>query len=164
MNETLILASYVLFPTIVFLVFAYFKCKEEENQETEQVRHRRPTAGPNTVYEPPLEGIPQVILDSYQRRHAVGHILESTDAVINMEGQEAISIFSADFGENHVLPVEEASCSICLIDYQHGDSIQRNAFVDKSITCNHIFHPECIAAWIERSRESKCPCCRNPFG
>jgi hypothetical protein len=90
-------------------------------------------------------------------------------------------ILSADFGDNNVHPIEETSCSICLINYQHGDRIQRNAFdgydeSDSSGTsrnnkdsdvkkrCDHVFHPECISSWIKTNTgDGECPICRRPF-
>jgi hypothetical protein len=72
-------------------------------------------------------------------------------------------VLSADFGDNEVLAIEELACTICLIEYQHGDEIQRNGFLDMSKSCDHIFHPECITAWIRTSCNAKCPCCRRPF-
>jgi Ring finger domain len=165
MRDRVAYAGVVLFPTFVFAVFAYCKCKEE-NQEVETAhRPRPPSASPHPAPPPVESGIAQVILDSYQRRRAMGQILECTDVEeqANMESQESV-ILTADFGDNQMIPVDEISCSICLIDYQHGDTIQRNAFNESSISCNHIFHPECIATWIERSRKTECPCCRSPFG
>jgi len=47
-------------------------------------------------------------------------------------------------------------CSICLDDYDEGDSIV------KSKHCTHFFHRECIIQWLEREKSDyKCPCCRN---
>jgi hypothetical protein len=140
MHDAIIYAGYVLFPSFVFAVFAYCKCKEENQVVAPAHGRPQPTA---TAIEPspPIE----------------------SGIISQMESQEAIT-FAADFGENEIMPMAEVSCSICLIDYQHGETIQRNAFNESSITCNHIFHPECIATWIERSRKSECPCCRNPFG
>jgi hypothetical protein len=72
-------------------------------------------------------------------------------------------VLSADFGDNEVLAIEELACTICLIEYQHGDEIQRNGFSDTSKSCDHIFHPECITTWIRTSCNAECPCCRRPF-
>jgi hypothetical protein len=84
------------------------------------------------------------------------------------------TILSADFGDDDVLPIEEKSCVICCLDYQHGDEIVRNAHGCGSNirgrnsnmipeTCNHVFHTKCITSWVERSGKSDCPCCRRPF-
>ena len=90
---------------------------------------------------------------------------------------KASIILSADFGDNNVHPMEETSCSICLIKYQHGDRIQRNAFdgygdsdasnnhsSDLKNRCDHVFHPECITSWIKTNTgDGECPICRRPF-
>lgn len=50
-----------------------------------------------------------------------------------------------------MLPVER--CSICLNDFQenHSDAVQTE--------CNHSFHDDCIAAWLDR--HNGCPLCRH---
>lgn len=90
---------------------------------------------------------------------ATGHILKPKVVSSNRSSM----VLSADFGDNQVIPIEEISCTICLSDYQHGDRIQRNALNEESRVCDHIFHPECITEWIEKSNSSECPCCRSPF-
>lgn len=90
-------------------------------------------------------------------------------------------ILSADFGDDNVHPIEETSCSICLINYQHGDRIQRNAFAgyggdgyssnhhhhhtsNEKDRCDHVFHPECITSWVKTNTgDGECPICRRPF-
>jgi hypothetical protein len=72
-------------------------------------------------------------------------------------------VLSADFGDNEVLASDDLACTICLIEYQHGDEIQRNGFSGMSKSCDHIFHPECITTWIRTSCNAECPCCRRPF-
>lgn len=77
------------------------------------------------------------------------------------------SVLSADFGDNEILAVEESACAICLVEYQHGEEIQRNGFFNASReggTCDHVFHPDCISTWIKSSGKAECPCCRRPFG
>lgn len=47
-------------------------------------------------------------------------------------------------------------CSICLDDYDEGDTIVKSKY------CTHYFHRECITQWLEREKSDyKCPCCRN---
>lgn len=96
--------------------------------------------------------------DFSQGWSAIGHILRPND-VENSQSK----VLSAYFGDNEVIAIEENSCTICLVEYQHGDEVQRNAFNEESKVCDHIFHPECIAEWIEQSKNSECPCCRSPF-
>ena len=91
---------------------------------------------------------------------------------LNADTAEAAKILSADFGDNNVHPMEEVSCSICLVNYRHGDRIQRNAFAclsdcdisDSKDRCDHVFHPECISNWIKTNTgDGECPICRRPF-
>ena len=43
-------------------------------------------------------------------------------------------------------------CSICLEEYQEGDSIRQ-------LSCHHLFHTECIDKWILK-RNATCPLCK----
>eukprot|EP00980_Cylindrotheca_fusiformis_P003419 scaffold763_cov98-Cylindrotheca_fusiformis.AAC.4 len=51
-------------------------------------------------------------------------------------------------------PVQSSECSICLELYKAGDTI----CVSKSPDCDHVFHEECISAWL--STNDHCPLCR----
>ena len=62
------------------------------------------------------------------------------------------------------MDVTNSACSICLMDYQAGDIVFRNATKEVIwilVTCNHFFHKECIKKWLER--QTSCPCCRHHF-
>lgn len=48
----------------------------------------------------------------------------------------------------------EPTCSICLVD------MQENVLVRK-LSCNHIFHSNCVDQWLEQSERSTCPHCRQ---
>ena len=52
----------------------------------------------------------------------------------------------------------EASCSICLLDYEVGDRV---VFSTRSV-CRHAFHEDCILKWLENGKK-RCPICRNFF-
>jgi hypothetical protein len=52
----------------------------------------------------------------------------------------------------------EASCSICLMQYEVGDSV----IWSTRKACPHAFHDECILSWLEKGKK-RCPCCRNFF-
>ena len=47
---------------------------------------------------------------------------------------------------------EAARCMICLNDYLVGDVV-------KTLPCFHMFHPDCINEWLERSK--LCPLCKT---
>ncbi|KAF3660435.1 putative kinesin-4-like [Capsicum annuum] len=49
---------------------------------------------------------------------------------------------------------EEASCSICLMEYE------KDNVVCELPRCKHVFHMECIEGWVERSQFT-CPLCRS---
>ena len=105
----------------------------------------------------------------------------STQLSVSSPGSST-TILSADFGDDDVFPIEETSCVICCVDYRHGDEILRNANDGRNInrssnshhqsnssshvatvTCNHVFHANCITSWIVSNGKSDCPCCRSPF-
>ncbi|KAG9444355.1 hypothetical protein H6P81_015695 [Aristolochia fimbriata] len=53
--------------------------------------------------------------------------------------------------EIHTQRDSKESCSICLSDFSVGKEIGRTP-------CGHIFHPDCIRKWFNRS--TSCPLCR----
>ncbi len=90
---------------------------------------------------------------------------------------------SVDFGDFEILPMKDLSCPICLVEYEHGELVQRNAFngqyyanycrssnasadanqsVDINL-CDHIFHKNCITEWMHSSLKTECPICRRFF-
>ena len=55
---------------------------------------------------------------------------------------------------------EQKSCAVCLLDFQDGDTIgcSKN-FWDDNASCRHIFHKECLQAWL--TKHTTCPMCRQ---
>ena len=47
---------------------------------------------------------------------------------------------------------ENATCSVCLSQLEDGEPA-------KTLGCKHVYHPECINRWLERSR--LCPVCKR---
>jgi len=45
---------------------------------------------------------------------------------------------------------EEPSCSICLCEYENGETVTK-------LPCNHIYHESCITSWTES--HVRCPLC-----
>lgn len=45
------------------------------------------------------------------------------------------------------------TCAICLCPFEAGDDV-------KQLPCSHIYHPECIDAWLRR--DATCPLCKQP--
>jgi len=70
-------------------------------------------------------------------------------------------------------PAHKLECSICLDSYSSDDTIcwakdggdppstlsSANVFVNNDTGCDHIFHKECIVAWLQDHDE--CPMCRR---
>jgi len=50
-------------------------------------------------------------------------------------------------GEHHL---KDAACSICLCEYEEGETLSK-------LPCGHIYHDNCITAWVER--HVRCPLC-----
>ena len=48
------------------------------------------------------------------------------------------------------LDEEEPSCSICLCEYENGETVTK-------LPCNHIYHESCIGSWAEH--HVRCPLC-----
>ena len=99
---------------------------------------------------------------------------------LNMENSNCVSTnvqLSIDFGDFDIHPLNDVSCPICLMDYEHGDTIQRNASKDDDCNygrtkmvqsvvndrCDHMFHRHCISTWIESNSKAECPICRRFF-
>lgn len=59
---------------------------------------------------------------------------------------------SSKLEEGLVLSVneEEPSCSICLCEYEMGESVMR-------LPCNHIYHESCLDSWV--TNHVRCPLC-----
>mmetsp|Transcript_155 Transcript_155/g.297 ORF Transcript_155/g.297 Transcript_155/m.297 type:complete len:272 (+) Transcript_155:85-900(+) len=49
---------------------------------------------------------------------------------------------------------EQPQCSICLVEYEPGDSL-------RTLPCLHAFHKVCIDQWINSCSEMVCPACRR---
>jgi hypothetical protein len=47
---------------------------------------------------------------------------------------------------------ENATCSVCLSRVEDGESV-------KTLRCKHVYHPQCIDRWLERS--TMCPVCKR---
>ena len=53
-------------------------------------------------------------------------------------------------------------CSVCLTDFERGDALVRLS------RCTHVYHKDCIMAWIATTRVGavrslSCPCCAEPM-
>ena len=139
------------------------------------------------IFRPYVGYVLQSIIDS--REHAENEEEVSTElpTTITLQDNDAefsrvrIIHLSVDFGDFEILPLEELSCPICLLEYEHGDVVQRsvchgsncnystrnhqnttNLTVDIN-QCDHIFHRKCITKWIQTNIKNECPICRRVF-
>lgn len=188
---------------MIFLLGLKFCCDANSEPEHFQVPTAAAAAAATTTTttNPVTNSDPRSSMganENVQHRAAMGNILLDDDNDNEVTDEDEIDLnansssadgggttsklLSADFGDNNVHAIEETSCSICLINYQHGDRIQRNAFdgygdsVNSSNNntsnknsnvknrCDHVFHPECITNWIKTNTgDGECPICRRPF-
>jgi len=51
---------------------------------------------------------------------------------------------------------EEDVCPICLEEFNVGETVM----FSRSMSCTHVFHKECLMAWLMEQRENECPSCR----
>ncbi|KAL8545615.1 hypothetical protein ACS0TY_005662 [Phlomoides rotata] len=65
---------------------------------------------------------------------------------------ETFPIFSYSEVKDHQIGKGELECAVCLNDFQENETLR---LIPK---CNHVFHPECIDAWLES--HVTCPVCR----
>ncbi|RKP37708.1 hypothetical protein BJ085DRAFT_22935 [Dimargaris cristalligena] len=47
----------------------------------------------------------------------------------------------------------EPVCGVCNDEFREGESARR-------LPCYHIFHPECVDAWLTR-KTARCPLCKT---
>ncbi|KAJ8656895.1 hypothetical protein O0I10_007492 [Lichtheimia ornata] len=53
-----------------------------------------------------------------------------------------------------ITPAEDAVCSICLSEYEHGDLVCK-------LRCGHHYHRDCVHEWLLLN--SSCPLCKRDF-
>ena len=51
---------------------------------------------------------------------------------------------------------EDDVCPVCLDGFGIGDTVM----FARSLSCNHVFHEECLLPWLLERRENECPSCR----
>ena len=62
-----------------------------------------------------------------------------------------VSLNAIEYGSDK----PECPCVICLVDFEPAVRVVQ---LEK---CQHVFHLECIAAWV--TRKAECPACRAPL-
>jgi Ring finger domain len=161
-------AFYVYFTflivALVVLICHFASCKKES--------HEQNRTGPrHNVQQQPIQVLPTPPTDfaGINQNHGGSSRSSMGRILVPVGDEESIGcspVLSADFGDDEIFSIKETACSICLVDYQHGEEIQRNGLRNVSgeaTPCDHIFHPKCISTWIQSSGKSECPFCRGPF-
>lgn len=55
---------------------------------------------------------------------------------------------------------QDKTCAICLIEFEHADSVASSA----TGNCEHVFHHKCITSWLNTTTDAQeCPCCRQAY-
>lgn len=65
------------------------------------------------------------------------------------------SVRSVKESVRSVISTSKPECSICLQQYEEGETISWA----KNEDCNHMYHEECIVEWL--SKHDECPLCRT---
>jgi Ring finger domain len=145
-------------PLILYLIFNLVRfCLLDQIDESTRVSEPHPS----------LTTAPGVDIETPPHAALSGRILKTAssdktaDDCVACEPEMPSSTHSplvADFGESSVFTIQDdhTACTICLLEYEHGDHVQRSS------TCNHIFHKRCITEWLKTGK-SECPCCRSVF-
>ncbi|KAK3049617.1 hypothetical protein LTR09_009038 [Extremus antarcticus] len=60
----------------------------------------------------------------------------------------------------HPSPLQQPTCAICLDDFVPGTPDSPTGTIVRELPCHHIFHPECVDAFL-RDSSSLCPMCKK---
>jgi hypothetical protein len=69
---------------------------------------------------------------------------------VGSEDEEDVSASKLEEGLVLSMDEEEPSCSICLCEYETGETVMR-------LPCNHIYHESCLDSWV--TNHVRCPLC-----
>eukprot|EP00804_Cyclotella_cryptica_P012604 CCRYP_014744-RA/>CCRYP_014744-RA protein AED:0.28 eAED:0.28 QI:0/-1/0/1/-1/1/1/0/466 len=78
--------------------------------------------------------------------------MEEGDHPLHSSGLSNSELSASKLEEGLVLSLneEEPSCSICLCEYEKGESVMR-------LPCNHLYHESCLDSWV--TNHVRCPLC-----
>jgi Ring finger domain len=145
-------------PMVLYLIFNLVRfCFLDQIDESTRVSATSPS--PTTAPGVDVESPPHVVLSGRILKAASSDKAEDDCVVCEPEIPLSTNTpLVADFGESSVFTIQDdhTACTICLLEYEHGDHVQRSS------TCNHIFHKRCITEWLKTGK-SDCPCCRSVF-
>jgi len=89
-----------------------------------------------------------------------GNIIRKDNSFDSNEAQELMS--ANETAKDHVANNNDDSiqpCAICLETFKAGQNVSWSKHL---IFCKHVYHTECIAAWL-RGGNDICPCCRRDY-
>ena len=103
--------------------------------------------------------VPQEILDKMPRYVYTSKDGAQQSAIKEASPSPSSNLDAAETAAREALPKREVpftqpTCSICLDDFEHNQTIVRE------LPCSHIFHPECIDGFL-RDNSSLCPMCKK---
>lgn len=88
-----------------------------------------------------------VIVDSTDKKGHYGRLRPKKTSNLSEKNSSASSSSSSDL----ILQNEEdATCSICLCEYENNDQVVR-------LSCSHLYHYDCISSWTKN--HVRCPLC-----
>jgi hypothetical protein len=76
------------------------------------------------------------------------------DSAASRHNLDASEVAAREALPKRQVPFTQPTCSICLDDFEHNQTIVRE------LPCSHIFHPECIDGFL-RDNSSLCPMCKK---
>lgn len=103
--------------------------------------------------------VPQELLDKmpryvYTSKDGVHEPAAHMDPAAPLSNLNAADVAAREALPKREVPFTQPTCSICLDDFEHNDTIVRE------LPCSHIFHPECIDGFL-RDNSSLCPMCKK---
>jgi Ring finger domain len=80
-----------------------------------------------------------------------GPVPEPSTALVEEEYNKTVTLWDP---HDSIYRQVEANCTICFADYEVGDTLIRSAADDENEHCHHVFHYECMLAWLEKGTKS----------
>lgn len=83
-----------------------------------------------------------------------GSVSSGEDPATQRSDSNDVDLEQADDVADDLSSCNGPLCSICLAEFESNETVLQVK------TCSHQFHQLCIFDWLERSRNTDCPCCR----
>lgn len=179
--------SYYLRPFITVLTAEHFQTRDKRAKQDCREEEKQGEAGEDRQITGKLE-VPAKVspekcadVDGLEACQDADHATDTTDTGSSEPKHEKMLLcqpVSAELSEDHGgQPTKtmtlwyphdasfrsvEAECTICLLEYEEGDTIVRSAADEKEEVCTHVFHLECMLQWLTQGKK-RCPICRHWF-